>query len=292
MEEGEMIEASGPNAEQISYWNETSGPKWVELGDVIDEQIAPLGIEAIDRAGIREGERVLDVGCGCGQTSLEIARRVGPSGRVLGVDISGPMLESARERAERAEMGNVEFVHADAQTHDLGTPGLDLIFSRFGVMFFADPVAAFTNLRAALAPEGRLTFICWQELPKNPWMFLPAAAAAKHVEMPTPPPPGSPGPFAFADIDRVLGILESAGFGAVRCESLERKLIVGHGMQLEETLQFLVQMGPAGAAMREASPSLRDEVTASMREALSPYDTGSGLAMESAAWIVQAESPR
>jgi SAM-dependent methyltransferase len=283
-----MSESQQPNAEQISYWNEVSGPKWVALADTINQQIEPLGNRAIDRAAPRAGERVLDVGCGCGQTTLELGRRVGDTGRVTGLDISEPMLKSAMERARNAGASNVSFKCADAQTHGFDAGTLDLIFSRFGVMFFDDPVAAFGNLRRALAPDGRLVFICWQEMTKNPWMFVPAAAAAQHVQMPPRPAPEAPGPFAFADDQRLIGILESAGFAGVGIEPLEDSLRVGSGMELDETIRFLQQLGPAGAALREASPEVVEKATLSMKEAIEPYYKDGVLEMDSATWIVSA----
>ena len=168
----DRISAEGPNAQQIEYWNELSGARWVAMNDVIDAQISPLGEVAMLRAAVAPGERVLDIGCGCGQTSLQLAERVGQDGRVLGLDISAVMLERARERAEQAGLANLEFRNADAQTEPFAG-AFDLLFSRFGVMFFASPEAAFSNLRSAVRPGGRLTCLTWQGLGANPWMQVP-----------------------------------------------------------------------------------------------------------------------
>jgi SAM-dependent methyltransferase len=282
------VDKSGPNAEQISYWNEISGPKWVALGDTIDQQIAPIGLDGIEAAAIAAGERVLDVGCGCGHTSLELSTRVGNGGAVVGLDISGPMLEDARRRASEAGRSNLEFIQADAQTHGFGSDAFDLIFSRFGVMFFEDPEAAFRNLLGALRPGGRLVFLCWQEIGRNPWMLAPAAAAAKHVEMPAPPPPGSPGPFAFADRERVSGILSNAGFDAVGAKAIERSVVMGRGLDLEQAANFVMQMGPAGAALREAGDEVVRAAAASVQEALEPFQTADGIEMDAACWLFSA----
>jgi len=162
------MDATGPNAEQIVYWNETAGPKWVALQELLDAQIEPLGLAMMDLLDIATGEHVLDVGCGTGQTTVELGRRTGPSGRVTGVDVSSPMLTRARERAGASGSGNVTFIQADAQTHEFDMATADVCFSRFGIMFFADPAAAFANLRAALGPGGRLGFVCWQAVQDNP----------------------------------------------------------------------------------------------------------------------------
>ena len=193
------------------------------------------------------------------------------------------------ERARGGAGKNVEFRAADVQTEDLGEGRHDGIFSRFGVMFFADPAAAFANLRRSLAPSGRMVFICWQEIGKNPWMAVPGAAVAPLVEMPPRPSPHAPGPFAFADAERVKGILEGAGFSRVHYEGLERSLKIGQGMSRKELVDFSLQMGPAGAAMREAEESLRDELRAAVDQALEPYLVGDLLEMESATWIFSAE---
>jgi SAM-dependent methyltransferase len=276
------------NAEQIAYWNEVSGAKWVRLGDQIDSMISPAGLRGLGAAQISPGERVLDVGCGCGQTTLQIAERVENNGSVLGVDISVPMLERARMRAREGDAPNVAFEAADAQTRTFESPLFDLIFSRFGVMFFGDPVQAFANLRSALLPDGRLTFVCWQEVPKNPWMLVPVAAAAQHLELPPPAPPGSPGPFAFADSEHVRGILDSAGFGDIHCESLTGQLGLAGSASLAEAADFVIQMGPTGNAMREATDDTQARVRAAVLEALAPHETERGVWLDYASWIFTA----
>jgi SAM-dependent methyltransferase len=287
-----QLAADGPNAQQIEYWNEVSGKRWVEIGDVIDAQIAPLGETAMDRARIEYGEHVLDIGCGCGQTTLELAARVGERGSVLGLDISGPMLARARDRATEAKVTNARFQQADAQTHEFGGSDMDLVFSRFGVMFFASPVEAFTNFFSALRPGGRLTFVCWQRLDRNPWMHLPMIAAARHLPPDGPPPePNAPGPFAFADQERVEAILGDSGFQNIQHESLERDLLVGGGRSLDETVEFLAQLGPAGAMLREASADLKSRVMNEIHGAIKPFNDKGGVRMPSATWIVSAERP-
>ncbi len=281
------LEAAGPNAEQIRYWNETIGPRWVEMGDLLDAQIAPLGAAAMERARPGTGERVLDVGCGCGQTSLQLAERVGPDGSVFGVDVSAVMLERARRRA--ADRPNVRFAHADAQTHAFEEP-FDLAFSRFGVMFFADPVAAFANVRRALRPGGRLAFVCWQAIDRNPWMLEPLRALVGIVELPAPPPPGAPGPFSFADPERVRGVLASGGFAQVELEPLEGELAIGAGGDLERAVHFAMQMGPASAALREAGEEVRRRAREAIHAALAPLATPTGVHARFAAWIATARA--
>jgi len=281
------ISASGPNAEQIKYWNER-GATWVQLQDMLDEQLRPLGTRVMDRAGIVEGQRVLDVGCGCGDTTLTLAQRVGTSGSVVGIDISAPMLSQARARAAAAGLANVNFENADAQTQQISPPAFDIVFSRFGVMFFVEPAAAFTNLRRHLRSGGRLAFVCWQSLAENPWMFIPLMAAAQHVQLPSPPPPEAPGPFAFADDARVTAILSSAGFTDIAFESLKETLVIAAGADLDQAVDFMLQLGPTAQILRDADPALLHPVRAAVRDALAPYSTAQGIEMPGAAWMVTA----
>ncbi len=286
------IEASGPNAAQIDYWNDESGQKWVEMQEMLDLQLAPLGEATIDALGVAEGERVLDVGCGCGHTSLELARRVGPTGAVTGLDISHVMLEAARAQASEAGLDHATFVNADAQTHTMADDTTDAIFSRFGVMFFEDPYAAFANLRTTLQPDGRIGFTCWQGVDKNPWMSLPMMVAMQHITLEPPTDPHAPGPFAFADADRVRDILDGAGFDDISIADHRAELAVGGNMAPEDAVRFLLKLGPAGRALREQNLS-EEQIEALERdviEALAPYDGGNGVVMDSAVWIVTAKN--
>ena len=285
------LDTTGPNAEQVRYWNETAAPKWVEYQGVLDTQLEALGNLTMDRARISRGERVLDVGCGCGATTRALAIRVGTNGTVQGVDVSAPMLAHAATLAREAGLTNVRFTNADAQTHRFEPGSVDVLFSRFGVMFFVDPPAAFRNLRGALRAGGRVAFVCWQPIAENPWLLVPLGAAAQHIQLPPPPAPGAPGPFAFADAERVRGILDAAGFEGIHFESVRDTLSVGGG-GLEEAVHLLLEgVGPASAALREADPAVRPRVYAAVREALTPFVTPAGLRMPAAAWIVTAHAP-
>ena len=281
----------GPNSEQITYWNQQAGPTWVAVQSLIDQQIRPLGRLAMERAELQPGQRVLDVGCGCGDTTIELAKRVAPDGQAHGLDISAPMLTRAAQQARAAGVTNASFELADAQTTELPAGRFDVLFSRFGVMFFADPAVAFTNLRSALRAGGRLAFVCWQTMMENPWMTVPMAAALQHIPPPPIPAPGAPGPFAFADPDRVRGILTTAGFRDVALEPVRMTLSVGGGNDLDATVDFILRMGPTARLLRDADdPELLPLVSASVREALTPYQTDKGVMMDSASWIVTAKS--
>jgi SAM-dependent methyltransferase len=282
------MDATGPNAEQITYWNEQSARKWVTRQAALDRMIVPFGERAMAALAPQPGERMIDVGCGCGDTSLELGRRVTASGSVEGVDVSALMLDRARERAAAAGGGNVRFVLADAQTHRFAPGAADAVFSRFGVMFFADPTAAFANLRAALEPGGRLGFVCWQSIAGNPWMRVPLMAVAGILPLPPPPAPDAPGPFAFGDRDRVVRILDGAGFHDVVVEAFETDLVIGGGGDLDETVQFALELGPTGAALRTADPAVLPRAVHAVRDALAPFATSRGFVMPSAAWIVSA----
>jgi SAM-dependent methyltransferase len=254
----------------------------------MDAQIRGHGERALAVLAAAAGERVLDVGCGCGDTSLAIARAVGAAGRVLGVDISAPMLARAKERAAAAGLVHAQFELADAQTHALSAGAFDAAFSRFGVMFFESPAAAFANLAHALRPGGRVVFACWQGVEANEWVSVPLRALASVLTLPPPPPPGAPGPFAFADEARVRAILGEAGLReiAFRAERVPMRFAGG----LDEAASFLTEMGPASRALREADGGepLRAEAQAAIRAAIGRYAQGGGVELPSAIWVVSA----
>jgi SAM-dependent methyltransferase len=280
--------ASTHNDEQIAYWNDAAGETWAKLQRVLDRQIEPLGREAMRRLGPRAGERILDVGCGCGQSSLELAAQVGPTGSVLAVDVSRPMLAVAAERRLAAPERRVEFREADAQSAAFEAAGFDAAYSRFGVMFFTDPIAAFANIRRALRPSGRLAFVCWRPLAENQWMRVPLEAARAELPPAAPPDPQAPGPFAFADAARVRAILEAAGWTDVRIEPFDAEI---GGTDLDDAVRLVCRIGPLGAAIRERPDSLA-AIGVAVREALVAHLRPTGVWMAAAVWIVRASAGR
>lgn len=282
---GERLAASGPNADQIEYWNAAAGEKWARHQDVTERLLAPVADRLLAAAAPRRGEHVLDIGCGCGATSVALAARVGESGSVLGVDISEPMLARARAASSAAS-----FLLADAALHPFPPGGFDLAVSRFGVMFFADPVAAFANIRKSLKQDGRLVFVCWQEMSANPWVIVPVTAALRHLPPPEPPDPHAPGPFAFADAARVRMILRDAGFGEVSVEPAAFTLAVGaEGPDpILEAARFVEDIGPLSRMLGDVEETTRAAVRASLRDVLAPYAAADGVKLGGACWLVEA----
>lgn len=275
------------NEEQADYWHQQAGPKWVELQSFIDAQLQGLGAAAMDRLGPLDGATVLDVGCGCGTTTIDLARRVGAGGSVVGVDLSGPMLARARDAAREAGVANATFRQADAQVQPFDEQ-FDAVFSRFGVMFFANPEAAFANLRSALRDGGVLSFVCWRSIDQNEWMIVPLRAALQHLPPPEIPAPEAPGPFAFADGDRVRRILTAAGFTGIDVDRHDTSLQIGKGRPLDEIVQIVMQMGPTSRLLRDSPPDLQSRIAESIRTALQPYVADTGLFMHGSTWMVRA----
>ncbi len=273
-----------PNEAQVAYWNDQAGLTWAEMQPLLDRQLEPLGERGMEALAPAPGERVLDIGCGCGDTSLALARRVAPSGSVLGVDISAPMLAVARKAAVSAD-ANVRFAELDAQIARFDIL-FDAAFSRFGVMFFSDPMAAFANIRAALKPGGRLAFVCWRKPAENPWMMVPMEAALRYLPPPPPADPLEPGPFAFAQKSRVESILHGAGYSAIALSPFD--IDIG-GFALEQALTLALRVGPLGRLLRE-SPEQREHVVDAVRQALAGYVTPGGVRLASATWIVTARA--
>jgi SAM-dependent methyltransferase len=274
------------NAAQVEYWNTAAGKTWAAFQEQLDRQVEPLGVAAMAALGPQPGQQILDIGCGCGQTSLALAARVRPMGAVVAVDLSQPMLNVARHRPRPFADLQIAFRELDAQTGDLGQGIFDAAFSRFGVMFFSDPVAAFANIRASLKPGGRLAFVCWRVLDENPWMLAPLQAALPFLPPMAPPDPLAPGPFAFASASRVRAILSGAGFASVKIDPFDA--IIGGG-DVAQSLQLALTVGPLGRALRE-HPELADSVTDAVRGLLSKHLTPDGVRMAAAVWIVLAHN--
>jgi SAM-dependent methyltransferase len=289
-----MIEATDPadggNAAQIAYWNDKAAVTWTTFQEHIDTALAPLTAVALDAAAPATGERVIDVGCGCGATVLELARRVGPTGHVLGLDVSERMSARARERIAAAELGNAKVIVHDAASYAFPRDGANLLFSRFGVMFFADPEAAFANLRLAMRPGGRLLCVAWRKLAENPWFNVPLAAARPLLPPQPPPEPDAPGPFAFADAERVRGILAAAGWrdaNIVRHDMPMRLAGVG---QLDAATEFATRVGPLARALAEADSDVRSRARQAVRKALGAYEGPNGISLAGSIWLVAARA--
>jgi SAM-dependent methyltransferase len=272
------------NAEQVAYWNGPAGERWSREQAVLDRAFEALSRRLLGRAALRPGERVLDVGCGCGTSTLAAADAVGPTGAVLGIDVSAPMLARARERSSARP--RVAYRECDASTEAL-EPTFDVVLSRFGVMFFRDPVAAFTNLRGALRPGGRLAFICWRPVAENEWARVPREAALQHVTPEPPQGPEEPGPFSFGDRARVERILTGAGFTSVECVPVDEKVLVSDE-GLDGAVEFAISAGPTARLLREVSDDVKNRVRAALATALRPYLAGNRMTLGGATWLVHA----
>ncbi len=282
------LKPDGPNSDQIEYWNGETGTKWVDAQERMDPVLAPAGNATMDMVGVARGERVIDLGCGCGGTSLELAERVGLFGSILGVDISTAMLQRAAQRAAERTLGHVMFVNADASSYRFEEDAFDLAFSRFGVMFFRNPVEAFTNIHKALKSGGRLGFVCWQPMVKNQWVMLPRDIALRHVEASEPPHPHDPGPFAFADPDRVQGILGDAGFADVNVTAHDTTM--RNTGTIDEVTHFLTYFGPASRLLAETDEAVKKKVEGEVREEVIARHDGAGVSLDAAMWIVIARA--
>ena len=294
-----MAGSPPPPSETVRCWNEQSGPRWVALQNRIDAQLAPLGAAAIAALAPQRGERIVDVGCGCGHTLLELAGLVGDTGKVLGVDISEPMLACAREHASRHALQQIEVVCADAELYPFERMSFDAVFSRFGVMFFNNPDAAFKNLRRALKKGGRLSFVCWQSLEENAWARVPldavfellrAADPEQPPELPAMYRPSAPGPFSLADPEQVSALLTRAGFSNICVEAKRASLSFGGSENVQQAVEFAMEIGPASHLTRDTDPAFRPQIAEALRQALVPYVKDGGVWLESGSFLVSARA--
>lgn len=276
------------NEDMLHYWNEVAGAKWVANQERLDRLMAPLTDVLIAAAAPRPGELVVDVGCGCGDTTLRLAAAAA-GGYIRAVDISRPMLAHAEARRGRmqGELAHIQWIAADASTYRF-PPVSSLLVSRFGVMFFDDRPAAFANLRAGLMEDGRFAFLTWRRRSHCEWMQLPLDWIAS--ALPTPDEPtGEVGPFALADSDATVAMLEGAGFKDVAAEKIDCPLVMGQGADdaqaLDEAMLLLTDTGPAAALMRDAEPEPREAALALLREGLAPRARDGRVLLEGACWL-------
>jgi SAM-dependent methyltransferase len=271
------------NDTQREYWNGPTGERWAARQEIVDRTLSNIGGALMTFAAPRGGMRVLDIGCGAGTTTLALAKAVAP-GAVTGVDISAPMLAAARSRHAGP---SVEFIEADASLYNFA-PEFDLAFSRFGVMFFADPLAAFTHIKTALKPGGRLAFVCWRAFEENAWAFAPYAAALDLLPPQEPPVPHAPGPFGLADRERLKSILVQSGFRNVRVERFDT--VMNMGATVEEAAGEALNIGPLAHASRDLDEILREKIRERAGQALAKFKTPAGIAPPASCWLVGASA--
>ncbi|OHV88788.1 methyltransferase type 11 [Mesorhizobium sp. ORS 3428] len=275
------------------FWNDVLVPKFIRWKHIVVDGLAQHSAQVFPTLEVGPGDRVIDAGCGFGDTTLELARIVGPSGLVVGLDCCEAFLDHARRDAARAGIRNAVFLEADVETYPF-EPIHDFCFSRFGTQFFEDPVAALCNVRAGLRPGGTMTMIVWRELAENPWLSIPRDVVLRFLPRPSENARTcGPGPFSMADPDVVTRLLEGAGYGQISFERIDADVLVGR--ELDEAVEFQLALGPAGEVFREAEDEAtrkRTRITEALKAELEPYLTPDGVMMGSSSWKVTARRER
>ena len=277
------------NAGQIGFWNGDGGQRWVERQAALDGMLAPIDALLLERAAIQPGERVLDIGCGCGATTIAAAANVGADGGVLGIDVSAAMLIRANELAP--EEAPVSFVQGDAMVHHFKAASCDLMISRLGMMYFADAVRGLLNIRTALRSGGRVAFAAWRDLRDNPWALEPLQAVYDHVPKLPGLLPHAPDDFAFAQQDWLEQVLSEAGLRRVRLERCDVALDIGGGQGLEGAALSALAVGPASRAINGQPPDAVAAATTAVSKALARYANGAAVTLPASVWIVTAVDP-
>ncbi len=274
------------NADMLSFWNGRGGHTWVARQEHTDITLTPVTDALLAFAAPRTGERVVDIGCGCGAPRLEFARAVGPSGRGAAFDISGPMLAESGKRAGAAGIANVDWRQADPAVAALDE--YDLLTSAFGVMFFDYTAVAFTNMRRSAAPDARMALVCWRALAENPWMKVPMTAVARHLPPRTQPISNAPGMFAFADPEHVTEVLTAGGWTPPRFEKLDMDLDIAAGRGLEEAVVQSTEIGAVNSWLRNQPEEVVSAAVASLREELKPYADGMSVRLPGAMRLISS----
>lgn len=281
------------NAYQVADWNGQSGKRWVANQARLDAMVSVFGQAAIEAAAPVTGERVLDVGCGAGASSLALAARIGPEGQVLGVDISEPLIGRARALAPQGTPAL--FQMADASSAELPEGAFDILFSRFGVMFFDDPTAAFGHMLRALRPGGRVAFVCWRGAAENAWVRLPMGAIKGILPSSAPPDPEAPGPFSFGDRGRVSRILTAAGFTDIAIAPFDASVPFGEGgtrdAAIDDAVKMTLEVGPLSRVLADQPDDIRARASAAVRAAFAGLPGERSVMIDGAAWIVTARNP-
>jgi SAM-dependent methyltransferase len=289
-----MSTAEAPEAgnEFVDFWNEILAPKFIKYRHILVDGLAHHSAKIFPSLEVGEGDKVVDVGCGFGDTAIQLAQRVGPSGSVLGIDCCNAFLEMGRADATAAGVENVTLVEGDAQSYAF-EPVHDFCFARFGTQFFENPVVGLKNMRTSLRPGGVMTMIVWRTIDDNPWLGLPKEIVLQYL-----PPPGDdartcgPGPFSMANQEMVTKQLEIAGYTGIEFERVDAPLVVGRSP--EDAIGFQIALGPAGEVYREAGEEAerrQDEIAAALTAELSRYETPEGIVMESSSWKISARNP-
>lgn len=271
--------------QQTRLWNGPGGRAWVEAQEVLDQMFKPFEALLVEAVSAGSRRRVLDVGCGTGATTLAVARVLGATGRCTGVDISNPMIATARARAGRESTPAV-FICANAQVHAFEPASVDMIISRFGVMFFDDPVRAFANLRRAAADDADCRFVVWRSAADNPFMTTAERAAAAILPNLPARRPDAPGQFAFANGDRVASILEESGWAGIDIRPID----VACTFPEKELVRYLTQLGPVGLMLQETDDGTRARVIETVRPAFDPFVHGPEVRFTAACWMVAARA--
>ncbi|MBB3648984.1 SAM-dependent methyltransferase [Rhizobium sp. BK619] len=282
------------NLYQIADWNGQSGERWVAYQARLDAMMAVFGQAAIEAAAPATGERVLDVGCGAGASSLALAARVGAEGHVLGVDISESLIGRARALASPNTPAVFQVADASSST-ELPEGAFDILFSRFGVMFFDDPTAAFAHMRRALKPGARVAFVCWRGMAENDWVRLPMGAIKGIVPPMAPPDPEAPGPFSFGDQGRVARILTAAGFTDIAIAPFDASIPFGEGgtrdAAIDDAVEMTLEVGPLSRALAGQPDDIRARASVAVRAAFAGCPGERSVMIDGAAWIVTARNP-